>query len=1395
MKKNQMMTILRMGVDPIDELLSLAKQQQIAKLFRFGTPKEIKIWEQSVALNKSKSLGDNPTNQRSNYDKHRKKLKKIRRNLQSLKIKSKTAKNLRKKRLYQQIKKRELLDFNWHENTPDDLKQTIKKILTEVKNKRGHRVAVKIKDILENYQDRIGKEKFDIGRIDGIEYKIKMKPGVKPYSRQPHNLAPEHEAEVEKTVKVLLKHGLIEPYEGPWASNVFVVINPDGSTRMVTNYKWINSHSYSDSYPTPSVPDMINRFHGKTIYSTFDIIKAFHNIPVEKESRKYTAFTTKYGTFVWKVMPFGGKNCPAVWARASDLAFRTCKDMIKYVDDIVLASKAENGKSEDENHIAAIRSFFECLKKHNLKIKLSKCEFFVTKVKFLGHYITPEGRTTNEKYIKRLLTFRHPKDRTELKAYLGAIEWISNHVYGMKKLMLPIKELLRKNVKYIWLDKHQKAFNSIQNCIQNTEILHHPDFNEPFYLFTDASDKLYSGVLLQKRDGKYVTIDMFSRMFNDNQVKWHITSKELHALVQSISKWHNYLWTNKFTIHTDANNLRHLFRRTNNKSSNNQMHYQWVVLLNEYDFDVMHIRGIDNKIADYLSRYVNKEQLENFTEGTRSLSEYKANKRYKFENERKKKQFKENQRIFYANIPNYLKKWFKNDDYYKELNKPMPEEITLNSHYVMYMAIGNREKMYPNQRKSKRLEDKRKRKRGEDTDKSKSKPKDVGDILKGHRFANWQDTETDEDYSEDDYSTMNSMVSDRSYQIEDRIYMAELLKDPAIETLERFNIGTIRQNQQTFPYHQIITKHLKGIDTMNEVNDLPNNMKADVRQGKYKLREEDDLLLYVLPTGETRICLPPEHIKTILKYTHENMLTGGHMSANAMAEEIKQRFYWSGYHQHIKDYVNECQCKFAKRIPDRKVGKMITFEAKEINDTVAIDHIGPLVAAPQGYKYITTYYDKFSGYTKSIPAKRIDAFSTAANFVMHWICIFGPPNSILTDLGSDFRGEIMEHLTSMVATKHRFTTAHHSRSDGGVERFNRTLQQALRAISLDKKLKFSKGDPWNLYLSYINCVHNNKKSPRTNMKLSPNEIFIGRNIRTPLDFQLKANKRFRHRSGRMYEDYVKTMIRINDGIAKREMKKYKAKQKEYYDRNRKVPNYKNDDLVLYWNGVYPPKGKDKLAVHWKGPYRVIKVFNEGNNLTLMNVRYPNIIHNANVDKVMRFIPKREWEFNQYGQRIRRGNVASDVSLDISMDSDPYYSAEEKESEPLNPNSVQSVNAADLEAESEQTIVDSMDANADSLEPPAIPDLEPVDLTAPEIDKEDTEFPSLPVQSEPSAPKQGLKRTYSEMESNSEIKAAPATKRQRINLLKLFKRLLFKKKNKVRKRNKKTNLMEKESCNH
>ena len=72
-------------------------------------------------------------------------------------------------------------------------------------------------------------------------------------------------------------------------------------------------------------------------------------------------------------MPFGGTNSPAVWARASDECFRECRDIIKYVNDIIIASKQDESGLDTDNHLRAIESFFACLSRYNLKIKLSKC--------------------------------------------------------------------------------------------------------------------------------------------------------------------------------------------------------------------------------------------------------------------------------------------------------------------------------------------------------------------------------------------------------------------------------------------------------------------------------------------------------------------------------------------------------------------------------------------------------------------------------------------------------------------------------------------------------------------------------------------------------------------------------------------------------------------------------------------------------------------------------------------------------------------------------------------------------------------------------------------------------------------------------------------------------------
>ena len=365
--------------------------------------------------------------------------------------------------------------------------------------------------------------------------------------------------------------------------------------------------------------------------------------------------------------------------------------------------------------------------------------------------------------------------------------------------------------------------------------------------------------------------------------------------------------------------------------------------------------------------------------------------------------------------------------------------------------------------------------------------RDIADALQNPEIAR----------SRDDYDEYKMAP----YLLRNRIFQGALLKDPAIKDANRFTIKSIHQNQMEFPPYGILRRVLNGVDVKNELETLSLSIRKGVKSGKYSINR-DELITYTGDDGVHRICLPPEHRKAIMRWTHTNLLHGGHAGISAVTAEIRRRFYWNGYQRDIHDFVSSCKCQMAKDQPSNKQKEMILFPARSINESVAIDHAGVLPETPDGAQYITTIICRNSDFSKSIPTKSIDAFTTAMNFVMHWVCPYGPPKSILTDNGSDFRSELMNHLCSMIHTDHSFTVAHHASTNGAVERHNKVIKKILRIIGMKKNLNFAKGDSWDLYIPIVDAIHNNQLSRRTRFKLSPNDIFLGRRIRTPLDWEL-----------------------------------------------------------------------------------------------------------------------------------------------------------------------------------------------------------------------------------------------------------------------------------------------------
>ena len=274
-------------------------------------------FSKTTKVRKSEILAKEQKQYKDRFKRNQKKrFNKIREIDDKIQYAMKTKPNLTNKPIKRTLRINNILKkMKWNDDVTTELRKQIEDIIKDIASRINVDIAIGMAEILEEYQDYIGKYKYDIGCIKDVEYRINVKSDINPIKKKPIPYALEHAKEIKQTVDTLLEFGMLIPYLGPWGSLPFMVYNSDGSTRMVVDYKDINKITIPESYPTPSVPDITRKFHGKTIFSSLDIMKAFFNIKVAKESMKYTAFVTPFGAYQWTVMPFGGTTAPGTWAR------------------------------------------------------------------------------------------------------------------------------------------------------------------------------------------------------------------------------------------------------------------------------------------------------------------------------------------------------------------------------------------------------------------------------------------------------------------------------------------------------------------------------------------------------------------------------------------------------------------------------------------------------------------------------------------------------------------------------------------------------------------------------------------------------------------------------------------------------------------------------------------------------------------------------------------------------------------------------------------------------------------------------------------------------------------------------------------------------------------------
>jgi hypothetical protein len=335
--------------------------------------------------------------------------------------------------------------------------------------------------------------------------------------------------------------------------------------------------------------------------------------------------------------------------------------------------------------------------------------------------------------------------------------------------------------------------------------------------------------------------------------------------------------------------------------------------------------------------------------------------------------------------------------------------------------------------------------------------------------------------------------------------------------------------------------------------------------------------LYIEKDGKKLRTLQEFEKEPLMWIMHDHPISA-HFASKTMYEKIKERYYWKGMKKDIEEYVKTCDDCQRRNKPIGK-NELHSIRIKEPWYQIGIDIVGPLPRTARGKKYIVVAMDYFTKWPEARALTEATAEKVTEFIYEDIICRHGCPKKILSDRGSHFNNNMMKTLTGKFEIKHGFSTPYHPKTNGLVERFNKTLCESLAKLS-------ENGRNWDTLIPSVLFAYRTKKNSTT--KVEPFYLNYGRNARLPMDDE-ENEETYKERIIKLIEE-----LPTKREIAKQQSLKSQELQKKYHDKNIKIKkNFSIGDKVLQYDAAKEKQWSGKLEDKWKGPYYIHEVLING----------------------------------------------------------------------------------------------------------------------------------------------------------------------------------------------------------
>ena len=456
-----------------------------------------------------------------------------------------------------------------------------------------------------------------LGCLKGFKVKLDVDPNVRP-SRQPQRPVAFHLREpVERELRKQVEMGILEPVTQacgptPWVSNLVVVMKdkdvkrtPDGrcvtnsgeipEVRLTCDSRALNKAIRRTRYPSKTVEDLVHLVNGATRFSRLDLMKAFHQLMLEEESKSPTTITTHLGLFRYLRLHMGIACASEVFTEAIRQLLDGLPGQVNMTDDIMVFGK------DDEDHHKNLMAVLQRLEESGLTLNVGKCLLYQQEITFFGLRFTKNGISPTEDRCRALKEAKPPTDAKSLHSFLCSTLFSARFMKDLATIAEPLWYRTKKDVPWIWGKVEQDAFDAIKRTM-STKCMGYFNKNWCTELVVDASPVGLGLVLRQhspSNESQRHIVCFASRMLTAVERRYSQCEKEALSAVWGAERCWIYLLGHPFTLITDNRAVQLIFGSTTSKPP--ARIERWALRLTQFDFNIVHRPGATN-MADYYSR-------------------------------------------------------------------------------------------------------------------------------------------------------------------------------------------------------------------------------------------------------------------------------------------------------------------------------------------------------------------------------------------------------------------------------------------------------------------------------------------------------------------------------------------------------------------------------------------------------------------------------------------------------------------------------------------------------------------------------------------------------------------------------------------------------------------------